>query len=48
MHEPLEDGRYQVVQAKAIQIQKFWRGYIVRIGKSSFSAGMHGICIRSK
>ncbi|GFG30755.1 hypothetical protein Cfor_00160, partial [Coptotermes formosanus] len=30
VHEPLEEGRNQVVQAKAIQIQKFWRGYIVR------------------
>jgi hypothetical protein len=37
VHEPLEDGRNKVVQARAIQIQKFWRGYVVRIGKSTFS-----------
>lgn len=33
VHEPLEDGRSKVVHAMAIQIQKFWRGYTVRIGE---------------
>jgi myosin heavy subunit len=41
IHEPLEDGRNQVVHAMAIQIQKFWRGYIVRTGESTFVTGMH-------
>ncbi|XP_023721880.1 myosin-I heavy chain isoform X2 [Cryptotermes secundus] len=31
VHEPLEDGRFKVVHAMAIRIQKFWRGYTVRI-----------------
>ncbi|KAJ4450489.1 hypothetical protein ANN_01914 [Periplaneta americana] len=30
VHEPLEDGRNQVVHAMATRIQKFWRGYTVR------------------
>jgi myosin heavy subunit len=41
VHEPLEDGRSQVVNAMAVQIQKFWRGYIVRSGESAVLTSMH-------
>ncbi|XP_046401515.1 myosin-I heavy chain isoform X2 [Ischnura elegans] len=30
VHEPLEDGRNQVVQSMAVKIQKTWRAYVVR------------------
>jgi myosin heavy subunit len=48
VHEPLEDGRNQVVHAMAIRIQKFWRGYTVRTGESTVLAVMYNIYVGSK
>lgn len=31
-HEPLEDSRNQILNSRAIQIQRTWRGYVVRKG----------------
>lgn len=31
-HEPLEDSRIKIVNAKAVFLQRIWRGYVVRRG----------------